>query len=87
MQIRGGEIAAQILAAERLHLRHVHGACGLDGLIKTSGSSALRDDNCVQCCWRDVRAISSHVVTNFDVAAENFGQAEFGVGRTKHPVF
>ena len=46
----------------------------MDDLIKISGSSGLRDDNSVQRCWRDVHAISSHVVMNFDVAAENFGR-------------
>jgi 3-hydroxy-9,10-secoandrosta-1,3,5(10)-triene-9,17-dione monooxygenase len=60
----------------------------MDDLIKISGSSGLRDDNCVQRCWRDVHAISSHVVMNFDVAAENFGRAEFGLGRNEaYPMF
>jgi hypothetical protein len=36
------------------------------------------DDNAAQRCWRDVHAISSHVVMNWDVPAENFGRAEFG---------
>jgi 3-hydroxy-9,10-secoandrosta-1,3,5(10)-triene-9,17-dione monooxygenase len=60
----------------------------MDDLIKISGSSGLRDDGCVQRCWRDVHAISSHVVMNFDVAAENFGRAEFGLGRNEaYPMF
>jgi 3-hydroxy-9,10-secoandrosta-1,3,5(10)-triene-9,17-dione monooxygenase len=60
----------------------------MDELIKISGSSGLRDDNCVQRCWRDVHAISSHVVMNFDVAAENFGRVEFGLGRNEaYPMF
>ena len=60
----------------------------MDDLIKISGSSGLRDDNPVQRCWRDVHAISSHVVMNFDVAAENFGRTEFGLGRNEaYPVF
>ena len=42
-----------------------------------------RDNNCVRRCRRDVHAISSHVVLNFDVAARNFGRAEFGLGRTR----
>ena len=46
----------------------------MDDLIKISGSSGLRNDNCVQRFWCDVHAISSHVVMNFDVAAENFGR-------------
>ena len=60
----------------------------MDDLIKISGSSGLRDDNVVQRCWRDVHAISSHVVMNFDVAAENFGRVEFGLGRNEaYPIF
>jgi 3-hydroxy-9,10-secoandrosta-1,3,5(10)-triene-9,17-dione monooxygenase len=60
----------------------------MDDLIKISGSAGLRDDNGVQRCWRDVHAISSHVVMNFDVAAENFGRAEFGLGRNEaYPMF
>jgi len=51
----------------------------MDGLVKISGSSGLLDDNPVQRCWRDVHAISSHVVMNFDVPAENFGRMEFGL--------
>jgi len=50
----------------------------MDSLIKISGSSGLMDDNSAQRCWRDVHAISSHVVMNWDVPAENFGRAEFG---------
>ena len=55
----------------------------MDDLIKISGSSGLRNDNCVQRFWCDVHAISSHVVMNFDVAAENFGRVEFGLGRNE----
>ena len=51
----------------------------LDDLIKLSGSSGLLDDNPVQRCWRDAHAISSHVVMNWDVPAENFGRVEFGL--------
>ena len=51
----------------------------LDDLVKISGSSGLMDDNPVQRCWRDAHAISSHVVMNWDVPAENFGRAEFGL--------
>ena len=60
----------------------------MDSLIKISGSSGLMDNNTAQRCWRDVHAISSHVVMNFDVAAENFGRAEFGLGRNEaYPMF
>jgi 3-hydroxy-9,10-secoandrosta-1,3,5(10)-triene-9,17-dione monooxygenase len=51
----------------------------MDSLIKVSGSSGLMDDNSAQRCWRDVHAISSHVVMNWDVPAENFGRTEFGL--------
>jgi 3-hydroxy-9,10-secoandrosta-1,3,5(10)-triene-9,17-dione monooxygenase len=51
----------------------------MDWLIKVSGSSGLMDNNTAQRCWRDVHAISSHVVMNWDVPAENFGRAEFGL--------
>ena len=51
----------------------------MDALIKISGSSGLMDDNTIQRCWRDVHAISSHVVMNWDVPAENFGRMEFGL--------
>ena len=50
----------------------------MDSLIKVSGSSGLMDDNSAQRCWRD-DAISSHVVMNWDVPAENFGRTEFGL--------
>jgi 3-hydroxy-9,10-secoandrosta-1,3,5(10)-triene-9,17-dione monooxygenase len=48
-------------------------------LVKISGSSGLMDDNSIQRCWRDVHAISSHVVMNWDVPAENFGRMAFGL--------
>ncbi len=51
----------------------------LDDLVKIAGSSGLMDDNPVQRCWRDAHAISSHVVMNWDVPAENFGRVEFGL--------
>jgi 3-hydroxy-9,10-secoandrosta-1,3,5(10)-triene-9,17-dione monooxygenase len=51
----------------------------MDSLIKIAGSSGLMDNNTAQRCWRDVHAISSHVVMNWDVPAENFGRAEFGL--------
>jgi len=60
----------------------------MDALIKISGSSGLMDNNPVQRCWRDVHAISSHVVMNWDVPAENFGRMEFGLGlNPAYPVF
>jgi len=60
----------------------------MDELIQISGASGLLDENSVQRCWRDVHAISSHVVMNWDVAAENFGRFELGLGRNEaYPVF
>jgi 3-hydroxy-9,10-secoandrosta-1,3,5(10)-triene-9,17-dione monooxygenase len=60
----------------------------MDSLVKISGSSGLMDNNPVQRCWRDVHAISSHVVMNWDVPAENFGRTEFGLGRNEaYPAF
>ena len=55
----------------------------MDSLIKLSGSSGLMQDNPAQRCWRDVHAISSHVVMNWDVPAENFGRIAFGLGRNE----
>ena len=51
----------------------------MDDLVKISGSSGLMDDNSIQRCWRDAHAISSHVVMNWDIPAENFGRMEFGL--------
>jgi len=51
----------------------------MDDLIKISGSSGLMENNSAQRAWRDVHAISSHVVMNWDVPAENFGRMEFGL--------
>ena len=60
----------------------------MDSLIKISGSSGLMDNNTAQRCWRDVHAISSHVVMNWDVPAENFGRMEFGLGlNPAYPMF
>jgi 3-hydroxy-9,10-secoandrosta-1,3,5(10)-triene-9,17-dione monooxygenase len=60
----------------------------MDDLIKISGSSGLLDDSSVQRCWRDVHTISSHVVMNWDVPAENFGRSEFGLGlNPAYPMF
>ncbi|MCX7310187.1 MAG: acyl-CoA dehydrogenase family protein [Alphaproteobacteria bacterium] len=60
----------------------------MDSLIKISGSSGLMEENSIQRCWRDVHAISSHVVMNWDVPAENFGRMEFGLGlNPTYPAF
>lgn len=60
----------------------------MDSLIKISGSSGLMEENSIQRCWRDVHAISSHVVMNWDVPAENSGRMEFGLGlNPAYPAF
>lgn len=60
----------------------------MDALINISGSSGLMEHNSVQRCWRDVHAIASHVVMNWDVPAENFGRSEFGLGlNPAYPMF
>jgi 3-hydroxy-9,10-secoandrosta-1,3,5(10)-triene-9,17-dione monooxygenase len=60
----------------------------MDDLVRISGSSGLLDDNPVQRCWRDIHAISSHVVMNWDVPAENFGRMEFGLPlNSAYPMF
>jgi 3-hydroxy-9,10-secoandrosta-1,3,5(10)-triene-9,17-dione monooxygenase len=60
----------------------------MDSLIKIAGASGLMDNNSAQRCWRDVHAISSHVVMNWDVPAENFGRAEFGLPlNPAYPIF
>lgn len=60
----------------------------MEALVKISGSSGLLDDNPVQRCWRDVHAIGSHVVMNWDVPAENYGRMQFGLGLNEaYPMF
>jgi 3-hydroxy-9,10-secoandrosta-1,3,5(10)-triene-9,17-dione monooxygenase len=60
----------------------------MDALVKISGSSGLLDDNPVQRAWRDVHAIGSHVVMNWDVPAENYGRLQFGLGLNEnYPMF
>jgi 3-hydroxy-9,10-secoandrosta-1,3,5(10)-triene-9,17-dione monooxygenase len=60
----------------------------MDALITITGASGLMDGNSAQRCWRDVHAISSHVVMNWDVPAENFGRAEFGLDNNPaYPMF
>jgi 3-hydroxy-9,10-secoandrosta-1,3,5(10)-triene-9,17-dione monooxygenase len=59
----------------------------VDGLMQISGASGLFDTNPIQRVWRDVRAISCHVMMNFDAAGENFGRLEFGVGINERDPF
>jgi 3-hydroxy-9,10-secoandrosta-1,3,5(10)-triene-9,17-dione monooxygenase len=59
-----------------------------EALVKISGSSGLLDDNPMQRAWRDVHAIGSHVVMNWDVPAENYGRLQFGLGlNPAYPMF
>ena len=55
----------------------------VDALIGITGASGMMDTNSAQRCWRDVHAITSHVVMNWDVPAENFGRMELGLGRNE----
>jgi len=60
----------------------------MDKLMHMTGASGFMDANPVQRCWRDVHAIASHVVMNWDVPAENFGRMELGLGRNEaYPAF
>jgi 3-hydroxy-9,10-secoandrosta-1,3,5(10)-triene-9,17-dione monooxygenase len=60
----------------------------MEALVRISGSSGLLDDSPVQRAWRDVHAIGSHVVMNWDVPAENFGRMQFGLGlNPAYPMF
>ena len=60
----------------------------VDALIGITGASGMMDSNSAQRCWRDVHAITSHVVMNWDVPAENFGRHEFGIGlNPAYPMF
>jgi 3-hydroxy-9,10-secoandrosta-1,3,5(10)-triene-9,17-dione monooxygenase len=60
----------------------------MEALVKISGSSGLLDDNPVQRAWRDIHAIGSHVVMNWDVPAENYGRLQFGLGLNgAYPMF
>jgi alkylation response protein AidB-like acyl-CoA dehydrogenase len=47
--------------------------------MQLAGASALRDESPIQRGWRDVRAISSHVMLNFNAAAENYGRLALGL--------
>jgi 3-hydroxy-9,10-secoandrosta-1,3,5(10)-triene-9,17-dione monooxygenase len=59
-----------------------------DKLMHMTGAGGFMEANPVQRCWRDVHAISSHVVMNWDVPAENFGRMELGLGRNEaYPAF
>jgi 3-hydroxy-9,10-secoandrosta-1,3,5(10)-triene-9,17-dione monooxygenase len=51
----------------------------VDGLMQMAGASALRDESPLQRAWRDVRAIGSHVMLNFNAAGENFGRTAMGL--------
>lgn len=50
-----------------------------EDLMQMAGASALRDESPLQRAWRDVRAIGSHVMLNFNAAGENFGRTAMGL--------
>src|SRR3984885_4015332 len=93
VQLKVAEIGAHIDAAELLARRALATAradyIGMTlqtrTLLRRDFTYAMRmlrdamDNNSVQRSWRDVHAISSHVVMNWDVPAENFGRMEFGL--------
>ena len=51
----------------------------VDGLMQMAGAGALRDSSPIQRGWRDVRAISTHVMLDFNAAAENYGRMGMGL--------
>jgi 3-hydroxy-9,10-secoandrosta-1,3,5(10)-triene-9,17-dione monooxygenase len=60
----------------------------VDDLMQMAGASALRDESPIQRGWRDVRAISSHVMLNVNAAGENFGRMRLGLPlNPKDPFF
>ena len=79
----GMDMATRILLRRDWAYAMLQLRSAMDSLIKISGSSGLMDNNSVQRAWRDVHAISSHVVMAWDVPAENFGRTELGLGRNE----
>jgi 3-hydroxy-9,10-secoandrosta-1,3,5(10)-triene-9,17-dione monooxygenase len=57
-------------------------------LMQMAGASAMRDESPIQRGWRDVSAVSSHVMLNFNAAAENYGRMALGLPlNPKDPFF
>jgi len=60
----------------------------VDGLMQMAGASALRETSPIQRGWRDVRAISTHIMLNFNAAGENYGRLGLGLPlNPKDPFF
>lgn len=50
----------------------------LDDLMLTAGARSLFQASPIQRGWRDVHAIATHVLMNYDNAAENYGRHRLG---------
>jgi hypothetical protein len=97
VQIKIAEIGAQIDAAELLARRCLATARADYTGMSIETRTLLRRDftyamktlvEAVQRAWRDVHAIGSHVVMNWDVPAENYGRMQFGLGLNgAYPMF
>jgi 3-hydroxy-9,10-secoandrosta-1,3,5(10)-triene-9,17-dione monooxygenase len=57
-------------------VKQAKGAVGL--LVDASGGRGLYATNHVQRCFRDLQAVSGHIVANWDVAAYSYGQIALG---------
>jgi alkylation response protein AidB-like acyl-CoA dehydrogenase len=53
----------------------------VEKLLRASGGQGLFDDFEIQRCYRDVYATASHIGTNWDAGALQFGQTMLGVGK------
>lgn len=50
----------------------------VDSLLQVGGASGLFLSNPIQRGWRDVHAISTHIMMNFENAGQNFGRMALG---------
>jgi 3-hydroxy-9,10-secoandrosta-1,3,5(10)-triene-9,17-dione monooxygenase len=57
-------------------VKQAKAAVGL--LVDASGGRGLFASNHVQRCFRDLQAVSGHIVANWDVAAYSYGQLALG---------
>ena len=51
----------------------------VNDIVQVAGAGALHDDSPIQRGWRDLRAVSCHVMMNFNAASENYGRRAFGL--------
>jgi alkylation response protein AidB-like acyl-CoA dehydrogenase len=51
----------------------------LDRMQRMAGARGMYTSNPIQRAWRDVHAIGTHVVFNFQTAGEFFGRLELGL--------